>query len=387
MCNLASPASPPAYLRPPARDAGRRQRGHPPPARAGPAPRGPVPHGQHQRDLRRPRTSTPRSSPTGATSIRPGRAASTTRPSGSPRASPWPCTAPTGSTWGSPASSTPTARGLTPGRRAGGVQLHQPGPARRAADRLRGRVADPEPVLRRRRDRRAGGSARLVADRAGQHRESRRAHRARAGRPRAGGDGVGSPIVTLPLPIDDPTRRCPDITLATNRAGLDPKVELRDGIARTMEYLAPRVRDRHDTHEARQRYDCRAGRSLRTDPYATLSVIMPVFNERATVAEIIRRMRAVEIPLILQMIVVDDGSSDGSDKVLGALEDSTVRVITHAENQGQGCGHPHRPGGGHRRPDPHSRCRPRVRPRRLAAPARPDPQGQGPRGLRQPLHR
>ncbi len=71
--------------------------------------------------------------------------------------------------------------------------------------------------------------------------------------------------------------------------------------------------------------------------YATLSVIVPVFNERSTVAEILRRMRAVELPLVLQIIVVDDGSSDGSDKVLGALEDSTVRVITHHRNQGKGA--------------------------------------------------
>jgi glycosyltransferase involved in cell wall biosynthesis len=73
--------------------------------------------------------------------------------------------------------------------------------------------------------------------------------------------------------------------------------------------------------------------------YTTLSVIMPVFNERATVAEIVRRMRAVDLPvaLTLQVIVVDDGSSDGSDKVLGALEDSTVRLITHAQNQGKGA--------------------------------------------------
>jgi glycosyltransferase involved in cell wall biosynthesis len=74
---------------------------------------------------------------------------------------------------------------------------------------------------------------------------------------------------------------------------------------------------------------------LRT--YRTLSVIMPLFNERATVAEIIRRMRAVELPVLLQVIVVDDGSSDGSDKVLKALEDSTIRVISHHENQGKGA--------------------------------------------------
>jgi glycosyltransferase involved in cell wall biosynthesis len=71
--------------------------------------------------------------------------------------------------------------------------------------------------------------------------------------------------------------------------------------------------------------------------FHSLSVIMPVFNERATVAEIVRRMRAVELPVRLQVIVVDDGSSDGSDKVLKALEDSTIRVINHEQNQGKGA--------------------------------------------------
>jgi glycosyltransferase involved in cell wall biosynthesis len=71
--------------------------------------------------------------------------------------------------------------------------------------------------------------------------------------------------------------------------------------------------------------------------YRTLSVIMPVYNERTTVAEIIRRVRAVDVPLTVELIVVDDGSSDGTDKVLSALEDSTVRVLRHEVNQGKGA--------------------------------------------------
>ncbi len=71
--------------------------------------------------------------------------------------------------------------------------------------------------------------------------------------------------------------------------------------------------------------------------YKRLSVLVPVFNERVTVAEILRRMRRVVLPLELEIIVVDDGSTDGTDKVLAALEDSTVMVVTHAENRGKGA--------------------------------------------------
>jgi nucleoside-diphosphate-sugar epimerase len=53
--------------------------------------------------------------------------------------------------------------------------------------------------------------------------------------------GSDSPIVYEPLPTDDPTRRCPDITLATEHLGWTPTIELREGIARTIEYLAPMV--------------------------------------------------------------------------------------------------------------------------------------------------
>jgi glycosyltransferase involved in cell wall biosynthesis len=71
--------------------------------------------------------------------------------------------------------------------------------------------------------------------------------------------------------------------------------------------------------------------------YRSLSVIVPVYNERATVAEIIRRMRAVSIPLALDIIVVDDGSTDGTDKILATLQDSTVRLISHDRNRGKGA--------------------------------------------------
>jgi glycosyltransferase involved in cell wall biosynthesis len=71
--------------------------------------------------------------------------------------------------------------------------------------------------------------------------------------------------------------------------------------------------------------------------YKLLSVIVPVFNERNTVAEIIRRMRAVELPIDREIIVVDDGSSDGTEKVLPTLEDSTVRVVRHSGNRGKGA--------------------------------------------------
>jgi dTDP-glucose 4,6-dehydratase len=53
--------------------------------------------------------------------------------------------------------------------------------------------------------------------------------------------GSDSLITFEPLPTDDPARRCPDITLATSALGWFPLVGLRDGITRTMEYLAPRV--------------------------------------------------------------------------------------------------------------------------------------------------
>jgi glycosyltransferase involved in cell wall biosynthesis len=73
------------------------------------------------------------------------------------------------------------------------------------------------------------------------------------------------------------------------------------------------------------------------DHYQKLSIIMPVFNERNTVVEAIRRSRSVDIPLEREIIVVDDGSDDGTRQILSQLQDSTVRVILHPANRGKGA--------------------------------------------------
>ena len=66
-------------------------------------------------------------------------------------------------------------------------------------------------------------------------------------------------------------------------------------------------------------------------------MIVPVYDERNTVVEIVRRMRAVELPVDLEIVIVDDGSTDGTRDVLRQLADSTVRVVLHEHNQGKGA--------------------------------------------------
>ena len=80
-------------------------------------------------------------------------------------------------------------------------------------------------------------------------------------------------------------------------------------------------------------------KGLESVKYRKLSVIVPVFNERNTVVEILRRMRNVKLPdgLDLEILVVDDGSTDGTREVLSQLGDSTVRVLLQASNQGKGA--------------------------------------------------
>ncbi|HXG09543.1 MAG TPA: glycosyltransferase family 2 protein [Gemmataceae bacterium] len=70
-------------------------------------------------------------------------------------------------------------------------------------------------------------------------------------------------------------------------------------------------------------------------PGLRLSVVIPVYNEAATIAETIRAVRAV--PIAKEIIVVDDGSTDGTREVLATLGGEDLRIIFHEKNQGKGA--------------------------------------------------
>jgi dTDP-glucose 4,6-dehydratase len=52
--------------------------------------------------------------------------------------------------------------------------------------------------------------------------------------------GSDSPVEHLPLPVDDPTRRCPDITRARQVLGWQPQIRVEDGVRRTVEWFRSR---------------------------------------------------------------------------------------------------------------------------------------------------
>ncbi len=67
-----------------------------------------------------------------------------------------------------------------------------------------------------------------------------------------------------------------------------------------------------------------------------LTVVIPAYNEVGTVERLLRRVR--EVPLNLEVIVVDDGSTDGTRDLLGELEDELIdQLVFHEKNQGKGA--------------------------------------------------
>lgn len=67
-----------------------------------------------------------------------------------------------------------------------------------------------------------------------------------------------------------------------------------------------------------------------------ITVIIPAFNEKNTIQEIVRRVQAMK--LIEEIIIVDDGSTDGTREIISNMDGRDhVRVILHEKNQGKGA--------------------------------------------------
>jgi glycosyltransferase involved in cell wall biosynthesis len=69
-----------------------------------------------------------------------------------------------------------------------------------------------------------------------------------------------------------------------------------------------------------------------------LSILMPVYNERERVEQAIAEVLRTDLPSELELIVVDDGSTDGTGEILrGNSFDERVRLLAHPQNRGKGA--------------------------------------------------
>lgn len=70
-----------------------------------------------------------------------------------------------------------------------------------------------------------------------------------------------------------------------------------------------------------------------------LSIIVPVYNERHTIAAVVDRLLTIDLPLDREIIVVDDGSNDGTREVLEALTVGGARISAIRVETNRGKGH------------------------------------------------
>ena len=68
-----------------------------------------------------------------------------------------------------------------------------------------------------------------------------------------------------------------------------------------------------------------------------LSILMPVYNEEERIADALKQALAVDYPCEIELVVVDDGSRDGTGEILRGADDARLRVITHQRNAGKGA--------------------------------------------------
>jgi glycosyltransferase involved in cell wall biosynthesis len=66
-----------------------------------------------------------------------------------------------------------------------------------------------------------------------------------------------------------------------------------------------------------------------------LSVVVPAYNEAATIGDLVGRVLAS--PWVSEVIVVDDGSTDGTGTIVASIDDDRIRLIDQGRNQGKGA--------------------------------------------------
>ena len=68
-----------------------------------------------------------------------------------------------------------------------------------------------------------------------------------------------------------------------------------------------------------------------------LTVIIPVYNEKNTIEEILRRVQAVDVGFEKELVVVDDCSQDGTREILRKVNAPGIRIFYHEKNKGKGA--------------------------------------------------
>jgi dolichol-phosphate hexosyltransferase len=127
---------------------------------------------------------------------------------------------------------------------------------------------------------------------------------------------------TLEPPVEVAT---PDLVLLGR--GLPPEVDLLNHLPATGRFTVDLTGDA-------LRVDATLGLALRT---ASLTVVMPVYNEERTVVRAIEEVLALDLACPLELIVVDDGSRDRTSELIASIHDPRLLHLRHETNRGKGA--------------------------------------------------